>query len=82
MCVGLFSSSTGGEGRGFWLVSCFFFVCMVGEDLQFKDHVEHAVGAVGLQQLNDVGVFQHVADAGLSLQIWKEAEIKHIVHIQ
>lgn len=39
-------------------------------DLQLEDHVEHAVGAVGLQQLHDVGVFQHVADAGLPLQIW------------
>lgn len=40
-------------------------------DLQFKDHVEHAIRAVGLQELHDVGVFQHVADAGLSLQIWQ-----------
>lgn len=44
--------------------------------LQFKDHVEHAIGAVGLQQLHDVGVFQHVADAGFSLQIC-QTEIRH-----
>lgn len=44
--------------------------------LQFKDHVEHAIGAVSLQQLHDVGVFQHVADARLSLQIC-EKEIQH-----
>lgn len=42
------------------------------EHSQFKDHVEHAVGAVGLQQLHNVGVFQHVADAGFSLQIWED----------
>ena len=39
-------------------------------DLQFKDHVEHAIRAVGLQQLHDVRVFEHVADTGLALQIW------------
>lgn len=47
--------------------------CMGAEEhSQFKDHVEHAVGAVGLQQLYNVGVFQHVADAGFPLQIWED----------
>lgn len=59
---------------------------MCSTDLQFKDHVEHAIRAIGLQQLHDVGVFQHVADTGLSLQIW-QVEIRRevwwdIVHIQ
>lgn len=50
-------------------------------DLQLKDHVEHAIRAVGLQQLHDVGVFQHVADAGLPLQIYKMT-ISHIQQLQ
>lgn len=39
--------------------------------LQFKDHVEHSIRAVGLQQLHNVGVLEHVTDTGLALQVWK-----------
>lgn len=51
---------------------------MCSTHLQLKDHVEHAIRAVGLQQFHDVRVFQHVADTGLSLQIW-QTEIKQMV---
>lgn len=37
--------------------------------LQFKDHVEHSIRAVRLQQLHDVGVLEHVTDTGLTLQV-------------
>lgn len=42
--------------------------------LQLKYHVEHPIWAVRLQQLHNVGVLQHVADAGLPLQICKGRE--------
>uniref|UniRef100_A0A3Q2YK21 Uncharacterized protein n=1 Tax=Hippocampus comes TaxID=109280 RepID=A0A3Q2YK21_HIPCM len=45
------------------------FICNRMCDLQFEDHVEHPVGAVGLQQFHNVRVFEHVADAGLPLQV-------------
>lgn len=44
--------------------------------LQLKDHVEHSIWAIGFQQLHDMGVFQHVTDAGLPLQVWKESKRK------
>ena len=36
---------------------------------EFENHVEHALRAVGLQQLDDVRVLQHVADGGLALEV-------------
>ena len=36
---------------------------------QFEDHVEHPLGAVRLEQLNDMRVLQFVADTSFSLQI-------------
>lgn len=44
--------------------------------LQLKDHVQHSIRAEGFQQLHDVGVFKHVTDAGLPLQVWKESTRK------
>lgn len=43
-------------------------------DLQLENHVEHPIWAVRLQQLHNVGVLQHVTDAGLPLQIWKHTQ--------
>lgn len=43
-------------------------------DLQLENHVEHPIWAVCLQQLHNVGVLQHVTDAGLPLQIWKHTQ--------
>lgn len=40
-----------------------------GAYLQLEDHVQHPIRAVGFQQLDDVGMFQHVTDAGFSLEI-------------
>ena len=36
---------------------------------EFKDHVKHALRAVGLQQLHNVWVLEHVANRGLALQV-------------
>lgn len=44
--------------------------------LQLKDHVEHSIRAVGFQQLHNMGVFKHVTDAGLPLQVWNESTKK------
>ena len=41
----------------------------VGPGHELKDHVEHPLAGVGLQQLHDVGVFEHVADGRLPLQV-------------
>lgn len=46
-------------------------------NLQFKDHIEHAIRAIGLQQLHNVGVLEHVTDAGLTLQVWKGNVLTH-----
>lgn len=46
-------------------------------NLQFKDHVEHAIRAIGLQQLHNVGMLEHVTDAGLTLQVWKGNVLTH-----
>lgn len=61
------------------------YLSVCSTDLQFKDHVEHAIRAIGLQKLHDMGVFQHVADTGLSLQVWhREIEtgrmVRHYSH--
>lgn len=37
--------------------------------LQFEDHVEHALGTVGLQQLDNVRMLQHVTYCGFAFQI-------------
>lgn len=46
-------------------------------NLQFKDHVEHAIRAIGLQKLHNVGMLEHVTDAGLTLQVWKGNVLTH-----
>lgn len=44
-------------------------VCVWVCHLQFKDHVEHALGTVGLQQLDNVRMLQHVTYCGFAFQI-------------
>ena len=41
----------------------------VGPGHELEHHVEHPLAGVGLQQLHDVGVFEHVADGRLPLQV-------------
>ena len=41
----------------------------VGSRHELEHHVEHPLAAVGLQQLDDVRVFEHVADGGLPLEV-------------
>ncbi len=36
---------------------------------KLEDHVEHPLRAVGLQELDNVWVLQHVADGGLALEV-------------
>lgn len=38
----------------------------------FKHHVEHPLRRVGLEQLNNVLMFQHMTDGGLALQVCGE----------
>ena len=55
----------------------------VGPGHELKHHVEHPLAGVGLQQLHDVGVFEHVADSRLPLQVvqgqaWGGGELGHV----
>ena len=41
----------------------------VGPGHELEDHVEHALRAVGFQQLHDVRVLEHVTNGGLPLEV-------------
>lgn len=46
--------------------------------LQLEDHVEHALGTVGLQQLDYVRMLQHVTYCGFAFQICNGAQLVDI----
>lgn len=45
------------------------YLCVGVSHLQLEDHVEHALGTVGLQQLDNVRMLQHVTYCGFAFQI-------------
>jgi len=47
------------------------------DNLQLEHHVEHSLGTVGLQQLDNVRMLQHVTYCGLALQICEKEERWH-----
>ena len=51
------------------------FEAEVGTGHELENHVEHALGTVGLQELDDVRMFQHVTYCGLAFQV-VEAEAR------
>ena len=45
------------------------FEAEVSTGHELEDHVKHALRAVGLQQLDDVRMLEHVTNGGLPLQV-------------
>lgn len=60
-------SERGGEGGRH--LSLHLYLCVGVSHLQLEDHVEHALGTVGLQQLDNVRMLQHVTYCGFAFQI-------------